>query len=144
MSESPSIEALAARLTALEDERAILGTMYRYGRCLDYGHENEWADCFTEDGSFVAGQIINCQGREQLLAFAKAHTRAPAKYHKHIVISPLIEINGDTAHATSYYARIDNDDEGGHPYVRAAGLFRDELLRCPDGAWRFRSRHAEA
>ena len=46
------VEELVRRLAALEAERAILRTLYRYGHSIDYGLEQEWVDCFTEDGVF--------------------------------------------------------------------------------------------
>ena len=45
---------LATRLKLLEDERAILRTLYRYGHGVDAGEEEAWVDCFTEDGRFFA------------------------------------------------------------------------------------------
>jgi hypothetical protein len=46
------VQELVRRLEALETERAILRTLYRYGHSIDYGLEQEWVDCFTEDGVF--------------------------------------------------------------------------------------------
>jgi hypothetical protein len=46
------VQELVKRLAALEEERAILRTLYRYGHSIDYGLELEWVDCFTEDGVF--------------------------------------------------------------------------------------------
>src|SRR5271169_2762884 len=148
MSSPVNIEDLAIRLARLEDERAILQTLYRYGHALDYGHEDDWVDGFTTDGVFDVrnrnGELfVRCEGREQLLTFAQEHTRPPAAYHKHFVVDPLIELKGDTAHVDSYFARIDADDAGGHAYVIAMGRYRDDLVRCPDGVWRIRLRLAE-
>ena len=46
------VQESVRRLAALEAERAILRTLYRYGHSIDYGLEQEWVDCFTEDGVF--------------------------------------------------------------------------------------------
>jgi 3-phenylpropionate/cinnamic acid dioxygenase small subunit len=43
---------LEARIALLEDEQAILKNLYRYGHSIDYGDEEAWVDCFTEDGVF--------------------------------------------------------------------------------------------
>ncbi len=43
---------LLARVEALEAERDILDTMYRYAHTIDVGDSDGWADCFTEDGVF--------------------------------------------------------------------------------------------
>jgi SnoaL-like protein len=144
----PGIEELAARLARLEDEREIVSTLYGYGHALDYGREEDWVDCFTEDGVFDvrtrAGEpFARCDGREQLLEFARGHTRPPAAYHKHFVVDPVIELEGDTARVDSYFARLDAGPDGGHAHVLAMGRYRDELVRSPDGVWRIKYRLAE-
>ena len=47
-----TFEAMHARLTQLEDERAILDTLHRYGQAIDRNQAEEWASLFTEDGVF--------------------------------------------------------------------------------------------
>jgi 3-phenylpropionate/cinnamic acid dioxygenase small subunit len=39
----------ALRLQELEDERAILQVLYKYCHYLDYGLEEQWMNCFTDD-----------------------------------------------------------------------------------------------
>ena len=46
------IKSLEERLQRLEDERAILETLYHYGHTIDSCLAAEWADCFVEDGVF--------------------------------------------------------------------------------------------
>ena len=43
---------IESRLALLEAESAILKNLYRYGHAIDYGDEEAWVDCFTEDGVF--------------------------------------------------------------------------------------------
>ena len=53
----------------------------------------------------------------------------------------MIEVDGDTATCVSYLAVVmEHDDE---PILRVFGRYRDRLVRCPDGRWRFRERIAE-
>ena len=52
-SDSPSMAELAKRLEALEAERDILETCYRYSHTIDYGPPEAWAEVFTEDGEFI-------------------------------------------------------------------------------------------
>ena len=47
-SQQVDVQELLRRLAALEAERAILRTLYRYGHSIDYGLEQEWVDCFIE------------------------------------------------------------------------------------------------
>lgn len=149
---------LERRLRLLEDRQAILETLHRYGQALDYGLEEEFLDCFTADASWdtepmrdvvrdeqlrvgrlPAGHV----GRDELRGFVQRHTNAPGHWHKHLVVDPLIELDGDTAHVTSYFLRIDADRDSSGAHIRASGRYRDELVRCEDGRWRIAARKAE-
>ena len=139
---------IQTRLSRLEDERAVLATLNRYGHSIDYGLEQDWVDCFTEDGVFdvqhhrAGPPGARHEGREALAAFVGQHTRAPAKYHKHVVVEPVIALAGDGATVVSYYCRLDVAPNG-EPYVRSFGRYRDTMVRCPDGRWRFKERIAD-
>jgi len=138
---------LEERLALLEAERAVLKTLHRYGHSIDYGDEDAWVDCFTEDGVFDVRARLSHQpnrlvsGREELRAFSERHTRAPELWHKHLLVEPLIEVDGDTATVVSYLAVVMEHE--GEPLLRVFGRYRDRLVRCPDGRWRFRERIAE-
>jgi hypothetical protein len=142
-------------LGRLQDERAILDTLYRYSHCLDYGREEEWVDCFIEDGVWDSrrspiaalgapgrpNQPWIVRGHDELAKFAAAHTRAPEAWHKHLLCEPMIDIDGDRAQADSYFVRVDLHPTGS--FIRAFGRYRDTLVRCPDDRWRFEHRIAE-
>lgn len=136
---------LATRVQRLEDERGVLRTLHRYAHCIDYGREREWVDCFAEDGVFDVRREDppgdRYVGHDALAGFVAAHTRAPDHWHKHLVLGPVIEVEGDEARAESYLARLDlMRDE---PVIRSFGRYRDRLVRCPDDVWRIRERIAE-
>ena len=126
------------RLQLLEDEQSILDTLYAYGHGLDYGQEDAWIDCWTEDAVLDWPGRAFMRGHDELRAGFRAHSHAPAMYHKHVVMAPLISINGDTATVHSMFARLDRYPDG--PGIRAFGRYRDTLVRCPDGRWRFTER----
>jgi 3-phenylpropionate/cinnamic acid dioxygenase small subunit len=141
------------RLEALEAERAILDTLYRYGHTIDYGDEAGWVDCFTTDAVYDvrrgpqtgrADEVVRCEGRAQIAAFVGAHSRAPSAWHKHLLSEVRVELEPDRATATaqSYFVRLDHEDGVG-PYVRSFGRYRDRLVREPDGRWRIEERIAE-
>ena len=142
-------DGLARRLRLLEDERGVLATLHRYGHALDYGAEAAWVDCFTADARYevrepghgTTGSVRAYDGRDELAAFAARHTRAPEHFHKHVVVDPVIAVDGDRATAVSYFLRVDHVD--GEPVVYAFGRYRDELVRGEDGRWRFAVRVAE-
>ena len=55
-----------SRLRALEDERAILDTLYAYAHSLDYGVRDEWGDCWSED-AVLEWPHQTYEGREAIL-----------------------------------------------------------------------------
>lgn len=149
---------LERRLQLLEDRQAILETLHRYGQALDYGLVEQFLDCFTEDASWDtepmrdvvraeqlrAGRLpAGHVGRGELQGFVERHTSAPGHWHKHLVVDPLIELNGDRARVTSYFLRVDADPHSSGAHIRASGRYRDELVRGDDGRWRITSRKAE-
>ena len=138
-------DELSARVAALEAERDILRTIYRYGHTIDVGDEDGWIDCFTEDGVFAASSErqyppFHTEGRAALRDFIQHHTRPPGLWHKHLVIEPLIEIGGDQATARSYFVVLVEHE--GRPTVRVFGRYADRLRREADGRWRFAERLA--
>jgi hypothetical protein len=144
------LEDLTARLQLLEDERAVLATLYRYGHALDYGAEADWLDCFTPDATYelryppgvaIIGRPTTYRGHDALAAFVANHSRAPDRYHKHLLVEPVITLDGDLATGTSYFVRIDDDE--GERVLYAFGRYLDELARGADRRWRFTSRVAE-
>jgi ketosteroid isomerase-like protein len=138
---------LEARLELLEAERAITRTLHRYAQSIDYGDEEGWVDCFTEDGVFDvrsrhAHQLKRLiTGRDELRAFVARHTRAPELWHKHLLIEPLIDVDGETATCVSYLLVVMEHEDV--PVMRVFGRYRDRLVRGEDGRWRFRERIAE-
>lgn len=155
------MEGLEERLRRLEDHQAILDTLTRYAWKIDHGQDEEWLDCFTEDGSLdiryrqggslvrpVEGRVhatgVRHTGRDQLAAFKAVHTKSPDRWHKHIIADPVIEIDGDDATAGCYLLRVDETD--GALHIRTFGQYRDNLVRGEDGRWRFAERvvHIEA
>jgi ketosteroid isomerase-like protein len=129
-----------ARLRRLEDERAILARMHTYGHALDYGLRETWLDCWTED-ALLEWPHGTFSGRAEIGRAFDEHTHAPEAFHKHVVVDPLIELDGDRARVDSYFARLDHRTAG--PIVRSMGRYRDLLLRCHDGEWRLQERRTE-
>ena len=141
------VQELVRRLEALEAERAILRTLYRYGHSIDYGLEQAWVDCFTADGVFdvrrrVGPASARYEGRAALAAFIAQHTRAPSRYHKHMLMEPAITVNGEQATVQSYFTRLDATAQE-KPFIRAFGRYLDRLVKSADGVWRFKERIAE-
>ena len=133
------------RLKALEDKRDILRTMYNYAHTLDYGDEEGFMDCWTED-AFLGWSIIpgGLKGRDRIREGFHVHTHAPDAWHKHMLAEPRITLAGDTATVQSMFFRIDPyESSNGAPEIYAFGRYLDRLVRCQDGKWRFAERLVE-
>jgi hypothetical protein len=143
---STALEALRHRISRLEDERAILDTLHRYGQTIDSGLDRAWADLFTEDGTFLCVDrfgtvIVREQGREALAQWVRDFKAGETLQMKHCVLAPVIAISGGTAEVVSQYANlIENQDQYGPPQIRFTGSYRDELAKDAKGNWRFRQR----
>ncbi len=135
------MKKLESRIRVLEDERAILSTLYRYGHALDYGDEESWMDLWSPTARLYWPQTDFISGSEMFVAVFRAHTHAPDMYHKHFIAEPLIAIDGDRATAQTMYTRLDSYD--GVPKIRSFGRYLDVLVRCADGRWRFEERIAQ-
>ena len=132
---------LEARLRRLEDERDILQTLYLYGHSLDDGREDVFMDCWAPDAVLHWPDRPPIRSHEALRAAFRAHTHAPLSWHKHMLMLPRVQIAGDRATVDSMFARLDRYADG--PAVRSFGRYRDVLVRCADGRWRFVERMAE-
>ena len=73
---SEMAKTYVGRLPAWEDERGIRHTMDLYSHAMDYGEEEIWRDCFTEDALFLVSdaqknfdEIYRVQGGETLATY---------------------------------------------------------------------------
>ena len=132
--------------SAIADERAILRVLYSYCHAIDYGEEARWLALFASDGIFHVDMPrglppIHCAGQKELAAFISAHPRAPAALHKHLLLNPLIELQGDEARVASYFQMLLDID--GTPATYCFGRYLDRLVRAENGLWRFKERVAQ-
>ena len=56
------MKSYVGQLPAWEDERGIRHTIDLYAHAMDYGEEEIWRDCFTDDGLFL---VTNAQQQEE-------------------------------------------------------------------------------
>jgi len=139
-----SMDDLARRLALLEDEQGILRTLYQYGHSIDYALHDQYVDCFTEDAVLEHRRRLGMrpseriQGRAALAANAVKHKGPPTIYHKYLVLNPLITVTGAEATVESYWARLNDGTTA--PFIWAFGRYRDQMVKCADGKWRFKER----
>jgi 3-phenylpropionate/cinnamic acid dioxygenase small subunit len=146
-----SMEDALRRLRLLEDEQAIVRTLYKYCHSLDAGRHQDWLGCFTDDVEYEVrypnppdadrvargrreGSSVHHRGREQMAAFVEMVTRRrPTGTRKHMIVEPRIEIDGDTATGVTYYFTVDNVDQA--PEVLTFGRYLDRYRRGAGGEW---------
>jgi 3-phenylpropionate/cinnamic acid dioxygenase small subunit len=146
MASDAGIEALVARVQRLEDERAIGDTLRRYCHAIDHGDEAAWVDLFVADARIETHDTQDATserplvGHEWLARLASRHTRAPDRWHQHVVANSMIEVDPDgaTARVESYFFLL--MEEAGEREVMCFGRYRDRMVRCPDSKWRFEER----
>ena len=144
----PTLESLAARLKHFEDKEEINNVLINYGRALDSRDFKTYASLFTKDGSWSGGTGSVTGGPQAIYDFMTKNlgggrnggTPRPIGFGPsyHIMSSPKIEINGDTATASSRWAFV---TAARGPGIQVAGRYEDTLVR-EDGVWKIKSRQA--
>ncbi len=147
-SATPTLESLAARLKHFEDKEEINNVLINYGRALDSGDFKTYASLFTKDGSWSGGTGSVTGGPQAIYDFMTKNlgggraggTPRPIGWRAsyHIMSSPKIEVNGDTATASSRWAFV---TAALGPGIQVAGRYEDTLVR-EDGVWKIKSRQA--
>lgn len=97
------LEELAARLTRLEDIEAIKQLKARYCEICDDDHNpDRITDVFSDNGIWEGRGIGKAEGhaaiRELFVGFQKMMS-----FSQHMVMNPIIEIDGDRAQGTWYF-----------------------------------------
>jgi hypothetical protein len=114
------VEALEARLRAVEDELALYRLMTSYGPAADSGDGVKASEIWTEDGVYDADGPGVMAGRGAIVAMLSQEghqSMVPGCAHlNHPVI---IEIDGDHATAVGY-SQVWRTDDGQHRVFRLA------------------------
>ena len=97
-----SLEELERRVKLLEDIEEIKLLKRRYCAACDDGYDADAiAALFTEDAVWDGGMRGKNEGREEIRRFfQKAPERLP--FAIHMVLNPIIEVDGDTARGIWY------------------------------------------
>jgi hypothetical protein len=129
------------------DEQAVIRTMNRYSRALDYGLAEEWLDVFTADARYETvlpdgTQYCLLTTREDFVRYLADYPHPPEHRQKHMLINPVIEVNGDDALGDSGWLFLRSDTGGSRPRLSAFGRYRDRFERV-QGVWRIADRVCE-
>ncbi|HEY6859763.1 MAG TPA: nuclear transport factor 2 family protein [Pseudolabrys sp.] len=138
--------ALEDRLRAVEDMLAIYHLIASHPPAADTGTERYYRDAFTTNGEIDLGGGKGATGNEAIAAIVTTpeHQAAIAGGLCHFAGLPRVELNGDTAVATSYLQIITPDRQAptrevpGHGTstgfrIHRVGANRWELKRMKDG-----------
>ena len=123
---------MAADLKELIDRQAILDCMRRYCRGVDRRDDALIRSVYHPDALDDHGAFLG--GREEFIEWG--HQRAvngPISTQHHIT-NHSCEIDGDTAHAETYYFFVGTDREPPNHLTLAGGRYVDRLERR-DGRW---------
>jgi len=131
------------------DHLSILNRYAAYTYAVDSGNVDDFLDCFTPDATMdissfrvawrSAPEAFRRFADEQGIIRGAENLRKTVgfvRFH-HVTANVLVRgIATDRAQGAAYFI-VFTPDEG---RIEHYGRYEDELLRCPDGKWRFSSR----
>jgi hypothetical protein len=118
-----------------EDRLAIQELYARYNHAIDFGHADDWAACFTPEGTFSSPGAPESKGTAALAAFASgfAATMKARHWTNNLVLTP----NGNGVSGTCYLVLLNLAAKPAS--IMISGIYQDELVRS-GGEWKFASR----
>jgi ketosteroid isomerase-like protein len=136
-----TVEMLAARVAALEDQIEIMQLVAQYGPAVDSGSAEATADLWTEDGAFDAVPHLQMRGRDDIIAMVdgSGHRSLIEGGCGHVLTVPHIIVDGDQATGRSYALNIRWDAEADRFWVARVSANTWRWARGPDG-WRIAER----
>ncbi len=130
------LQEMEKRLKALEDVEEIKRLKHRYcGFCDDSYDADGIAGLFTEDGIWDGGMMGRADGREGIRSFFLGSPES-MPFAVHMVMNPIIDVDGDTAKGTWYLFQACTFGEGNRA-VWGSARYDEEYVRV-DGAWMFK------
>lgn len=121
----------------LSDFEQIQNLLAKYCFATDQGTADDIAALFWEDAVVDFDGNVNAGIDEVRLGFEKwiARLRAPVENLRHLLHTPLIEIDGTTATAKAYYDADGHSKKKGR-LISLRGMYCDQLEKRSD-EWRF-------
>lgn len=135
---------LEQRLLLIEDRDAIERLFIELSNRLDARDLEGYGALFTEDGEWsgVVGRAVGPAAIAEILGQYCKPWESEAHRTYHTTVDMIVEIDGDTARATSKWQHIVRGEKD-QPVILHLGHYDDRLRRTPDG-WRFTRRAAYA
>ena len=132
-----SLEGLEQRIRKLEDTEEIKKLKHRYcALCDDHYDADALAELFTEDAVWDGMERGRNDGREAIREFFRdAPARLP--FAIHMVMNPIIEVDGDRATGVWYLFQPCTYAEGNQA-VWGSARYDEEYVRV-NGKWMFQN-----
>jgi hypothetical protein len=129
MTDDPNFQA---KLQALVDRAEIMDCLQRYARGMDR-HDRELArSAYHEDGVDDHVAFVGTVDRFLDWAFTDYHSMQVR--HMHYLANHSVELDGDQAHAETYYMFVGTDQNAERPLTLAGGRYVDRFERR-NGRW---------
>lgn len=126
------------RVQRLEDREAIRDCLSRYSRGIDRLDRELLISAYHPDAIDDHGKFIGSP--EEFADWAFAMHSSAHLAHQHSIFNQYVELDGDTAHAESYFMFVGVNREGlGPPISMSGGRYIDRLEKRA-GAWAIATR----
>lgn len=134
------------------DRAAIIDLQHRYVLAMDFFDPDGYAAVFTEDGvlDWARGEVVGRDAIREFMAsgtydlrklnFVPAETPDGREWPstvRHLITNQVIEIDGDTARAISYWMNYGNNADRRKIEWLSFGSWDDEFVKI-DGEWFFK------
>ncbi len=130
------LEELEKRITRLEDLESIKQLKARYCEICDDNHDsNRITSIFTDDGIWEGRGIGKAQGHAEIRALFEGFQKS-ISYSQHMVLNPIIEVNGLTATGVWTFFGPFTFYENNQAMWQAA-RYREDYEKI-DGAWKIK------
>jgi ketosteroid isomerase-like protein len=136
-----AIEALTARVRALEDQVEIMQLVAQYGPAVDSGSGDAAAALWTEDGTFDVAGHFEMRGRAAIagMVAGEGHQSLVRNGCGHVLTVPHIVVDGDEATGRSYALNIRWDADADRFWVGRVSANAWRWTRTGQG-WRVATR----
>jgi hypothetical protein len=145
LAQTVDLNALAARVQALEDREAIRALILAYGEAHDGRDYRTFSELFAAEGEWVGG-LGSAKGPTaifELMDGTIGHNPQPnGSGTYHVMTNDQIVLNGNRAAATTKWIYITPNDAN-EPRMVFLGHYDDQFIR-ENGVWKFLRREAPA
>jgi uncharacterized protein (TIGR02246 family) len=131
-------ESLEARVQRLEDLLEIHQLFVDYGLALDAGDFDTYASLFAKDGEVMIGPMGRAKGRDEIRALMSGVLSGGVGSSYHIISSPQVQLDGDTATSQVMWSVVNLADDG-QARLTMIGRHKDDLVR-EEGRWKIARR----